>query len=348
MTSKERLLNALKFRHVDRVPMMILLGETWLIARKNMSFKEFFDLPDLGVELIVSTYDDLGSDSVTSGLGCWIGCLEACGCPIEAERKAAAIEVKPCILEPDKDVPRLKISDIPHMLDSSALIQKMMKQTAAMKKAVGNAKMVAGQIVGPFSAANMMVGVKEFMVLLGKRSPFVEPILEFASAFCSAIVQRYYENGADIIQVCDPCSSGDLISPAMYAARVVPALKILYGAMKDYEATMIHICGKAGMRLPEIMKLGINGFSVDSPVDMKSAIDEADGKVCMMGNFDPNGLLRLGTVQDVYEAAMLNIKITGTNGGYVLMPGCDLAAGTPPENIKAMVQASKDFSRVNQ
>lgn len=346
MTSKERLLAALKFKHVDRVPMMILLGETWLIEKENMSFQELMDLPDLGVDLIVKTYGDLGCDSVTSGLGCWIGCLEAAGCPIEIEKKGAAIEVKPCIIDPEKDVPKLKISDIPAMLDRSPLIKKMMQQTASMKKAVGDSKLVAGQIVGPFSAANMLVGVKEFMVLLGKKSPFLDPILEFTTAFCIEIVRRYREHGADLVQVADPCSSGDLISPRMYADRVVPTLKKLYAAMAEagYEATMLHVCGKAGMRLPKVMEIGINAFSVDSPVNIESAIAESDGKVCMMGNFDPNGLLKLGSAKEVYDAAMVNLK-AAKNSGYVLMPGCDMAAGTPPENIKALVQASIDFSK---
>lgn len=344
MTSKERLIAALKFQPVDRVPMMILLGETWLIERNNMSFKELRELPDLGVDLIVSTYEDLGCDSVTTGLGCWIGALEAIGCPVEIEKKGAAIEVKPCIIDPEKDVPKFKIEDIARKLDDSPLIEKMMRQTRNMKTAVGDDKLVCGQLVGPFSAANMMVGVKEFMVLLGKRSPYVPPILEYATAFCSEIARRYRENGADIVQVCDPCSSGDLISPRMYAQQVVPTLQPLYDSMRDYDVTMIHICGKAGMRLPEIIKVGINGFSVDSPVDLAESMKEANGKLCMMGNFDPNGLLRLGTEEEVYQAALANLKVAGMGGGYVLMPGCDLAAETPPENLRALVRASMDFA----
>lgn len=49
MTSRERLVAALKFKRVDhRVPMMILLGETWPIEKNDMSFKDLIVLPDLG------------------------------------------------------------------------------------------------------------------------------------------------------------------------------------------------------------------------------------------------------------------------------------------------------------
>lgn len=346
MTSKERLIAAMTFKPVDRVPFMILLGETWLIERDGLSFKDLREMDDLGVDLICSTYANLQCDSVTSGLGCWIGCLEAIGCPCKINEIGAAIEVKPVVIDPAADVAKLKIEDIPKKLDESELIHKMMRQTREMKKAVGDDKMVCGQLVGPFSAANMMVGVKEFMTLLGKRSPYVKPLLEYATEFCREIARLYRKNGADLMQVADPCSSGDLISPRMYKDLVVPTLEKLYGDMqKDYGLTMIHICGKAGMRLPEIMKLGINAFSVDSPVNIPEAMKEADGKVCMMGNFDPNGLLRLGTPKECYDAAMPNLQAAGLGGGYVLMPGCDLAATTPADNLRALVEASMDFAK---
>lgn len=345
MTSKERLIAAMKFQPVDRTPFMILLGETWLIERDGLSFKDLRDMADLGVDLICGAYDDLGCDSVTSGLGCWIGCLEAIGCPCKIDEVGAAIEVKPVVIDPETDVAKLKIADISKKLDDSELIEKMMRQTREMKKAVGAEKMVCGQLVGPFSAANMMVGVKEFMTLLGKRSPYVAPLLEYATEFCRQIAHRYRENGADLMQVADPCSSGDLISPRMYKELVVPTLEKLYGDMqKDYGLTMLHVCGKAGMREPEILKIGINAFSVDSPVNIPEAMKEGDGKLCMMGNFDPNGLLRLGTAKECYDAAMTILVEAPTRTGYIMMPGCDLAATTPADNLRALVRAATDFA----
>lgn len=344
MTSKQRLAAALTYKPVDRVPMMILLGESWLIERMNISFKDLREMEDLGAELLVKTYDEMQSDSVTTGLGCWIGVLEAAGCPTEISKPGAPIEVKPCIKDVAKDITALDRSKIRENLENNELIQKMMRQTRAIKKMVGDSKFVAGQIVGPFSAANMMVDVKDFMILLGKKSPYVQPLLEYATDFCAEIIRMYRENGCDIVQICDPCSSGDLISPKMYEQYVVPTLKTLMSGMGNYEFTMLHICGKAGMRLPHVKEVGFNGFSVDSPVDLKESLAAAEGKLAMMGNFDPNGLLRLEPSEKVYAAAYANAEIAGLNGGYVMMPGCDLAATTPMENIHAMVRAATDYA----
>ena len=167
MTSKERVKAAFAHNPVDRVPMMILLGETWMIEREKISFKDLREMDDLGAELIVRTYDEMQSDSVTTGLGCWIGLLEALGCPTEISKSGAPIEVKPCIHDVAADISSLDRSKIRERLENSELIQKMMRQSREIKKLVGDRKSVAGQMVGPFSGASMMVGVKEFMILLG-------------------------------------------------------------------------------------------------------------------------------------------------------------------------------------
>ncbi len=350
MTSKERVRAAFAHKPVDRVPMMVLLGETWLIEREGLSFQDLREMSDLGTELIVTTYEKMGCDSVTTGLGCWIGLLEALGCPCEIDKKGAPIEVKPCFKDLSKfaeDVAALDRSKIRETLENSPLIQKMMEQTRLIKKAVGDTKYVCGQMVGPFSGASMMVDVKEFMILVGKKNPALVPLLEYVSDVCACLANMYVENGCDIIQTCDPCSSGDMISPRTYDQYVVPTLKQMLGQFKGHDNTMLHVCGKAGMRLPRVKELGIGGFSVDSPVDLKESMEVADGKVCMMGNFCPNSTLRLGKPEAVYAAAMANLEVAGLKGGYIMMPGCDMAATTPIENMQALVRASEDHAAKN-
>lgn len=327
--------------------MMILLGETWLIERNNMSFKELRELPDLGTDLIVNTYGEMDCDTVTTGLGCWIGVLEAVGCPCETAKKGAPIEVKPSLRldQLGEDVAKLDRGKIPDILKNHELIQKIMEQTRNIKKAVGDSKFVCGQMVGPFSGASMMVDVKEFMILVGKKSPHLGPLLEYTSDFFSQLANLYIENGADIVQTCDPCSSGDMISPKSYDQYVLPTLKQMKAGFKNHPKTMIHICGKAGMRQPRIKEVGFDGFSVDFPVDMKQVFTDAEGKLTMIGNFDPNGIMRLGKPEEVYEAAKERLQAAAeVKAGYILMPGCDLAATTPMANIQAMVRASKDFA----
>ena len=156
MTSKQRVQAAFAHQPVDRIPVMILLGESWLIDREKLSFKQMRELGDLGVDLIVSIYEEIHSDSVTSGLGCWTGVLEALGCPIKNTDVGAPIETKPCITDLEKYVAALDHTKIRACLEESEIIQKIMEQTRRLKKAVGESKYVCGQMQGPFSGASMM------------------------------------------------------------------------------------------------------------------------------------------------------------------------------------------------
>ena len=88
MTSKERIRAAIAHQPVDRIPMMILLGESWLIERKGISFKVLREMDDLGAQMIVDAYDEIECDNVTTGLGCWIGCLKLSAAPLKSKRSA--------------------------------------------------------------------------------------------------------------------------------------------------------------------------------------------------------------------------------------------------------------------
>ena len=94
------------------------------------------------------------------------------------------------------------------------------------------------------------------------------------------------------------------------------------------------------MRLPHVKALGIDGFSVDSPVDLKESLEAAGKELTMVGNFNPNELLCMGTSEAVYAAAYANAEIAN----MYCENGCDLAARTPLENILAMVRASSDYA----
>lgn len=345
MTSKERVKAAFEHRPVDRAPMMILLGCTWVTNRLGISFDDLYAMDDLGVAQIVQAFDEMGSDSVTAGLGYWMGCLNAIGCPIERTgQPGTSIEVKRCIHDIEKDISALDISQIRAKLENSEIIQKLMRQARDVKRIVGDKKYVAGGLIGPFSAACMMADTRDFMVMVGKKSPYVQPLMDYVTAFCTEMANMFCENGCDMIMLCDPCSSGDLISPKNYQDWVVPSLAKMTAGLKNCDIFMLHICGKAGMRIPQVKAIGIKGYSVDSPVDLKEALDIAGQELTMLGNLNPNEALLLGSSDDVYAAAYANAEIAGLNGGFVMMPGCDIGPKTPLENIVAMTRAASDYA----
>lgn len=184
---------------MDRAPIMVLLGETWMIEREGIPLKDLREMNDLGVELIIRTHNEMQSDSATTGLGCWIGLLGALDHPAEILKIGTPIEVKLCIYDATADISSLDRSKTRKRLENGELIQEMMCQSQEIRKLVSDRKSMADQMVGPFSGASMMVGVREFTILLGKKSPYIKPLLEYAMDCCAEITNMYCENGYDLI-----------------------------------------------------------------------------------------------------------------------------------------------------
>jgi uroporphyrinogen-III decarboxylase len=79
--------------------------------------------------------------------------------------------------------------------------------------------------------------------------------------------------------------------------------------------------------------------------DMKKAKDILYGHMCIMGNV-PASLLQLGTTQDVEDYCKMLIDVVGKDGGLILAPGSSMDEARP-ENVKSMVDFTKEYGRYN-
>jgi len=64
-------------------------------------------------------------------------------------------------------------------------------------------------------------------------------------------------------------------------------------------------------------------------------------KDILMGNLDPTDTLVFKNADEVYEEARSLISAIGPYN-FILSSGCSIPAIAPPENIEAMVRASKE------
>ena len=94
-----------------------------------------------------------------------------------------------------------------------------------------------------------------------------------------------------------------------------------------------------------IWQLGASAFSVDWMVNMKEMLETSAHQMVMIGNISPTDQLLMGTQDSVYEKAAELLEFAYANkGGLMLATGCDLPAGSPIENVHAMVKAAEDFA----
>jgi uroporphyrinogen decarboxylase len=65
--------------------------------------------------------------------------------------------------------------------------------------------------------------------------------------------------------------------------------------------------------------------------------------MCFAGNVDPVAVMLQGNVQQVEDTCKSIIQAAGTDGGFVLMPGCDIPPTVPYENIRKFIQTARGW-----
>jgi uroporphyrinogen-III decarboxylase len=78
-------------------------------------------------------------------------------------------------------------------------------------------------------------------------------------------------------------------------------------------------------------------------IDMKRAKEILGGKICIAGNM-PVSLLQVGTPDAVKKKVVELIDVAGKGGGYIMAPASALDE-VQPENLKAMIDHTKEYGR---
>jgi uroporphyrinogen decarboxylase len=178
-----------------------------------------------------------------------------------------------------------------------------------------------------------------------KKPAFVEKVVDFATDILIHLYEPLVvDKTLEVISLADPTASGDLISRKQFEKFALPYLKKFTDWAKSKSVhTLVHICGNTTDRLDLFPQTGASCISLDHKTDITKAKEALHGKMCFGGNVDPVKIMLNGTVQDVENACKDIIKAAGTDGGFVLMPGCDIPPTVPYENIQKFIQVAHDW-----
>ena len=269
--------------------------------------------------------------------------LNAFGCPIHIDEPGHPTDTGAVLTDPETEIPLLDKATIREKLLANEFVQGMIRQCRGVKALIGDRKYLLGDIAGPFTMAAVMVGTQDFIMLLLDDPDLAEELIDFTTCVSTEMFRILRENGCDIAMPAEPVASGSLISQRMFDEWVIPALKNLKANLSDYTHFFTHVCGASGTRAASLRDAGVEAFSGDYLVDLDTALNDAEGRLVMMGNINPAGALLSGSAEDVYSEACERIR-TAAGRSFILSPGCDMGAATPLENIKMLLKACKDMA----
>ena len=184
---------------------------------------------------------------------------------------------------------------------------------------------------------------------------------ESVAALADAILEVWLEVAKRMIQACKPyvdivfCGddvafqNGPMMNPKLYRSLIKPRHKRIFDMIKhECDAKILyHSCGSAVSLLSDLIEIGIDGLN---PVQVSAAgMDTASLKkefgrdLFFWGAIDTHRVLPFGTPDDVRQEVARRIHDLADGGGYVMASVHNIQAEVPPENILAMVQASRTY-----
>ena len=90
--------------------------------------------------------------------------------------------------------------------------------------------------------------------------------------------------------------------------------------------------------------LGVDLLSVDFKVDLSKAAHELAGRTALAGNLNPV-LLREGTPDSIARETTRILQEAGNWPRFVLMPGCDVPARVPLENLQTFFAIGRQWKK---
>jgi len=339
MNPKEVILKAYEGGKPDRVPATLFGAGMWSINDFKTTFEELSDDASKMTDMLVSEADRLLSDIVYAGSGYNNFHAQAFGGGIKY-REIGAPDLTEHFVSTPEDLDNFDFSS----LDKHPVINTVNEAFKATQAKIGDEYVVTVTAWGPFTLAARFVGEEDMMKATFKNVDLVNKVTDFCTDLLIHLYGPLVDAGMQVISLADPTASGDLISKKQFGKFAVPSLKKFSDWAKSRNVhTLLHICGNTTDRLDLFPETGASCISLDHKTDIGAAKEALFGKMCFGGNVDPVAVMLQGTADDVESSCKEIIEKAGTEGGFVLMPGCDIPPTVPYENIQRFIQTAREW-----
>jgi hypothetical protein len=198
----------------------------------------------------------------------------------------------------------------------------------------------------PLDTFSMSRGVVDFSYDLMERP---DDIREAAMALSDGYVRvtDYFTRLTGVRRALVFChrTSNDFMSPKHFREYALPPLKrIVDGLVGRGITPLLHCDGNWEKNLDYLHELPRARvvLQFDGRTDMARAKQIIGDHCCIFGDV-PAVMLAFGSKEQVTEYCRKLIETAGKGGGFILAAGCEIAPNARPENVKAMIDAVKQF-----
>jgi MtaA/CmuA family methyltransferase len=337
MTSRERMLAALKGEPVDRTPACnpTSVATVELMDLVDAHFPDANRDPEKMARLAATGHTELGFDTIMPVFSI-IQESSALGCKIQWEEKDNWPTVK--MAEPiwaeadDIKVPSdfLTHPDTRCVLDAIALL----------KKEFGDEVCVIGKTMGPWSLGYHCFGVERFLLMSLDDPDATRRCLDGMKKATIDFGRAQIEAGADALTLPDH-ATGDLVSGEYYD-RYLREMHIEF--VEEIPIPLIlHICGRTVDRMDFIAQTGMAAFHYDSKNEAQESMDVMGDRIALVGNVNnPETLFAKGP-----EEVAIEVRQNLDAGVQMIGPECAVPLQASIENLKAIPETIAQWHAEN-
>lgn len=334
LSFKERLLNTLKGKPVDRVPVISITqtGIVDLMDATGASWPEAHINPEKMAELAFAAYDLTRLEAVRYPY-CSTVLAEAMGCKVNLGSKC----IQPYVIShPFSE--ETDYIQFPKNLLEKARIPAVLKATDLLKEKVGeNVPIIAG-IEGPLTLFSYLTGVDNYMKWSALNPEYATQCLNIATSACIEYSNELIKHGADVICVSEGIVCPNLPNTKIFRSFVKPEYHRFCENTTGIK--IIHVCENVKPMLESLAECGFEGISIEEKVnDFQNTKKMIGDKSCLIGNISPS----LTTYNGSYDQVKKEAKKCLADEIGVLSPGSGIHPKTPFENVKALVRARDEY-----
>lgn len=331
MTSRERVLKAIRCEEVDRIPWVPFAGchSGALIGSTATEILQSEELMVQGAAAAVERYQPDGIP-VTFDLQIE---AEAMGCGLVwADENPPAVSGHPIedgVALADIRSPAMEDGRIGLVLNAARRIREAHPDIA-----------LYGLITGPFTLALHLYGTNLFMGMFDDAET-IQRLMQCCSDVGRKMAGWYLDAGVDVVAVVDPMTSQ--IGPDQFREFVTPDITPIFDDIRERGGLgSFFVCGHAQQNVEAMCECGPDNISVDENIGLDFVRNTALPRgVSFGGNMQLTSVLLLGDADDAQRNALECMDIAGEKG-FILAPGCDLPYKTPPENLVAVGEVVRD------
>ncbi len=330
MKSLERVLAAIHFDQIDRLPIFLQIAG-FAATSSGIPLADYLTKSEVLASSQLETRKRFGNDFLFSSLDSCVE-VEALGTEITFAPNAYP-HIKSPLLDNWHHVENLSIPD-PY---SAGRMPVALEACQRLLEQDGGEHFVVGQVLGPTTIASQIFGIENLIYLLIDEPEGFNRLLDFTTQVTRTFAEALFAVGAHGVIINEPSASPNIFPKEVFQAFIYPRLQALFTELKRQYSGVnwLQITGNTTAILPSIAELEIDLVTIDSPVNLSLALQVLSHKtVC--GNLNPLLFLN-GRQEQMAEALDGNIK-QGRKAGYILGTGCEIPLDSDPQNLEHLIR----------